>query len=75
MAEIKPFKPETGADARAFETFWCENCAKHAGGAGCWILLATSVYDPEDPEYPESWRIGDDGPECAAFEPDLRRVS
>lgn len=74
MAETRPFKPADGVEARAFEWLYCANCAKHAHD-GCWILLAASIYAPEDPEFPEAWRVGESGPECAAFAPDLRRVS
>ncbi len=74
MAVFKPFKPADGAEARAFEKVFCENCARHNRAVICPILFAASVHDAVDPEFPEEWRFGDSGPECTAYQPGLRRV-
>ncbi|MBB4199087.1 hypothetical protein CCR94_16445 [Rhodoblastus sphagnicola] len=71
MAERRVFKPQTGPVARAFEKAWCEHCSRHgdpSDASGCWILFAAAIYDAEAPDYPEAWVIGEDGPECRAFE-------
>lgn len=69
MAETRPFKPADGHAAREFERAWCENCAGHKDGTGCWILLAASAYEPEDAEFPKAWTVGEDGPQCETFQP------
>lgn len=73
MSETRPFKPETGAEALEFERGWCTACARHRGG--CAVLERASIHDVTDAEYPQEWRIGDDGPECDGFEPKLWRAS
>ncbi len=70
MAETRPFKPADGAKSLLFQTVYCENCAVHVrAGAICPILCNAQYFDTEEPEYPAQWRVGDAGPECAAFEP------
>lgn len=72
MAEY-PFKPADGAEALKFEAVFCENCAKNNRARICPILVASSINDVTDPAYPEQWRFGDQGPECTAYQPGLRR--
>ena len=74
MSEFKPFKPADGAEAQNFECVYCENCARGNRARICPILVAATLHDETDPKFPEQWRFGDQGPECAAFEPGLRRV-
>jgi hypothetical protein len=74
MAEHRSFKPVDGKETREFEQAWCDNCARISRPERCWIRFCGTMLDPADTDYPHEWRIGEDGPECAAFEPKARRV-
>jgi hypothetical protein len=72
MSEHRSFKPATAAEAVQFENAWCDNCGRVRDPARCFIRHCGVMLDPADTDYPTEWRIGDSGPECAAFEPKRR---
>lgn len=69
---VEKFLPSNATQGDGFIADWCYRCARHSTepGEGCEIFGRTQAYQVDDPEYPEQWRYGQDGPECAAFIPE-----
>lgn len=65
----KKYRPSNGTEGEAFQSQWCDRCAKQAD---CEIVAKTMMYSVDEPEYPEEWRRDDEGwpgnPRCEAFE-------
>ena len=67
----KPYRPSNGAEGEIFREVFCYRCQEDDYPEKCCpILVATIIYFPGDPEYPEEWIYGLDGfPICTAFYP------
>jgi len=64
----KKYQPSNGTEGEYFFAAWCIKCAKFDFDEGCEIHGKTTIYSPDDEEYPQEWQYGKDGqPECTAF--------
>lgn len=76
MVVMKPYRPSSGSEGRAFMADFCDRCErdrlfqespeKHDG---CSIAADTMALRVTDPEYPKEWVEDRDGARCTAFTP------
>ena len=72
-----PYRPANGTEGAYFQADFCDRC-KHDQGYqrtldathGCPILLATLLFQVDDPEYPREWIWENGIPKCTKFEPE-----
>lgn len=71
---IKLYRPANGTEADLFIEMFCEDCERDRAyrerdeGSGCPILARTFMHQIDHPDYPQEWRIDDEGdPICTAF--------
>lgn len=66
----KKYRPANGAEGDFFMDKFCFHCRKDSEDAQCSLLIATMVYDVDEPEYPSEWvqNEGGIGGYCTAFE-------
>lgn len=73
MAEHRSYKPADVNEWRQFASAWCKNCRQPQVSV-CATFYFAAALDAADAEYPRAFRFGEDGPECANFEPAIRRA-
>lgn len=63
----KKYRPPNGIEGECFQSEWCYNCwYNHLNS--CQVLMMTTVYDIDDPEYPVEWIYNEQGkPVCTKF--------
>lgn len=62
----KPYRPANGTEGDFFHEWFCDRCRYEST---CALLLASMLYQIDDPEYPKEWKHNEKGqPVCTMFE-------
>jgi hypothetical protein len=67
---MNKYRPSNGTEGDFFMDKFCFRCRNDSEDAQCSLLIASMVFDVDDPEYPSEWVQNEDGigGYCTAFE-------
>jgi hypothetical protein len=64
--DIEIYRPSNGTEGMIFMDEHCDKCF-HDRNEDCEIIVASMLYDTNEPEYPKEWRYISNNPTCTKF--------